>query len=184
MPTSQTNGAAILFHGAGGGTEAAVLLAVRDALLDIGVLVVRLDQPYVVAGRRAPAPSRHLDEVALLAVEKHGGEPLLLVGKSSGARVACRIATAAGAYGVVALGFPLHPPGRPEKTRAPELNAAGVPVLVLQGAKDAFGTPEQVRAVAGQHVTVHEIPGDHAIRTKAALAACADAAVAFAQSST
>ncbi|HVF06678.1 MAG TPA: alpha/beta family hydrolase [Frankiaceae bacterium] len=171
VPDGQTNGVALLFHGAGGDSGAAALLAVRDALLDAGWRVARLDQPYVVAGRRVPAPAPRLDEVALLAVARvrQEGVPLLLAGKSSGARVGCRIATAAGAAGVVALGFPLHPPGRPEKSRAPELNAAGVPVLVLQGTRDTFGGPDDVRAVAGRHVTVHEVAGgDHSFRARKA----------------
>ena len=171
FPPGQTNGVAVLFHGAGGDSDATVLLAVRDALLAAGWRVARLDQPYAVAGRRVPAPAPQLDEVALRAVAavRRKGEPLLLGGKSSGARVACRIATAAGAAGVVALGFPLHPPGRPERTRAPELNAAGVPVLVLQGTRDAFGGPDDVGAVAGPHVTVREVAGgDHSFRTRKA----------------
>lgn len=185
-PTSQTNGAALLFHGAGGNMDAPVLLAVRDALVAAGWRVARLDQPYVVAGRRAPAPAAHLDEAALavLGELRDPAETLLLVGKSSGARVACRIAQAAAAAAVVALGFPLRPPGRPEKTRAPELNAAGVPVLVLQGARDAFGPPAEVEAVAGRGVKVSEVPGDHSMRTKAAIAEAAAATVAFAQART
>lgn len=183
-PPGQTNGTALVFHGAGGNMDQPVLLAVRDALVGIGFRVVRLDQPYVVAGRRAPAPAHHLDEVALLVAAEVRGEPFLLVGKSSGARVACRIATAAGAAGVVALGFPLHPPGRPEKTRAPELNAAGVPVLVLQGERDAFGTPAGVKAVAKRGVKVSEVPGDHGMRTKAAVEAAVAGTVAFAQART
>lgn len=169
FPDGQTNGVALLFHGAGGDSNAAALLAVRDALLVAGWRVARLDQPYVVAGRRIPAPAPRLDEVARLAVGevRQAGVPLLLAGKSSGARVACRIATTAGAAGVLALGFPLHPPGRPEKSRAPELNASGVPVLVLQGTRDTFGGPDDVRAVAGAHVAVHEVSGgDHSFRAR------------------
>lgn len=180
----QTNGTALLFHGAGGTMDAPVLLAVREALLDHGWRVARLDQPYVVAGRRAPAPAHHLDEVALLVAAEVRTETLLLVGKSSGARVACRTALAAGAHGVVALGFPLHPPGRPEKTRAPELNAAGVPVLVCQGERDAFGTPADVKSVAKRGVKVSAVPGDHGMRTKAAIAAAVALTVAWAQART
>ena len=154
----QTRGTALLFHGAGGDSNAAVLVAVRDALLATGWDVVRLDQPYRVAGRRAPDPAHLLDAVALQVAATLRG-PLLLGGKSSGARVACRIAKEAGAVGVVALGFPLHPPGRPERSRAPELLGAGVPVLVVQGSRDTFGTAEDLRAIHGD---VHEVAGgDH-----------------------
>ena len=169
VPTVQTNGTALLFHGAGGDMNAAVLLAVRDALLGAGWRVARYDQPYRVAGRRLPPLPARLDEAALAAVEAVREGPLLLMGKSSGARVACRIATAAGAKGAVALGFPLHPPGRPEKTRAAELNAAGVPVLVLQGERDTFGSPDEVRAVAGRGVEVCPIEGgDHSFGARRA----------------
>jgi hypothetical protein len=167
---SETNGTALLFHGAGGDMNAAVLLAVRDALLAGGWRVVRLDQPYRVAGRRAPAPAPQLDEVALLVAASFGG-PLLLAGKSSGARVACRTARAAGAAGVVALGFPLYPPGRPDKSRADELTGAGVPVLVLQGGRDTFGTPDEVRAAVGKRrgFTVREVVGgDHSFNARRA----------------
>jgi predicted alpha/beta-hydrolase family hydrolase len=160
-PPTPTNGTALLFHGAGGDMNAAVLLAVRDALLSAGWAVARLDQPYRVAGRRLPAPAPQLDEVALLVAGHVRDGRLLLVGKSSGARVACRVAREAGGEGVVALGFPLHPPGRPEKSRAAELAGAGVPVLVLQGTRDTFGSPEEVRE-AVPHAEVVEIAGgDH-----------------------
>jgi predicted alpha/beta-hydrolase family hydrolase len=177
------NGTALLFHGAGGGMDAPVLLAVRDVLLHIGWHVARLDQPYRVAGRRAPAPAHHLDEVALLAVDalRPDGR-LLLGGKSSGARVACRIATGAHAYAVVAFGFPLHPPGRPERSRAAELTGAGVPVHVIQGERDAFGTPAELRAV---HTDVYVLAGaDHALSSKRHVAEVAAETARWVQAST
>lgn len=167
---SETNGTALLFHGAGGDMNAAVLLAVRDALVAGRWTVARLDQPYRVAGRRAPAPAPQLDEVALLVAASLRG-PLLLVGKSSGARVACRIARATDAVGVVALGFPLHPPGPPDKSRAAELTGAGVPVLVLQGGRDTFGTPAEIRETVGKRrgFTVREVVGgDHSFNARRA----------------
>ncbi|HEU0129525.1 MAG TPA: alpha/beta family hydrolase [Mycobacteriales bacterium] len=179
-----TNGVALMFHGAGGDTDSKVIVAVRDALLADGWAVARLDQPYVVAGRRAPAPAPHLDEVALLAAERVRGDgPLLLAGKSSGARVACRTATAAGAWGVVALGFPLHPPGRPEKSRAEELRNAGVPVLVLQGSRDAFGTPAEVRAAVGRKrgIVLREVAGGDHSYARADLGAVAARAAEWAR---
>ncbi len=192
QPAKRVKGTALLFHGAGGDTTAPVLLAVRDALLADGWTVARLDQPYRVAGRRAPAPAPQLDAVALLAVQAvRGNGPLLLAGKSSGARVACRIAAAARAAGAVALGFPLHPPGRPERSRAAELLGAGVPVLVVQGTRDPFGSPADVRAVGG--ATVHEIVGgDHSFVARKAdarttadcLAEVAVVAAAWAQART
>ncbi|MFJ6198319.1 alpha/beta family hydrolase [Micromonospora sp. NPDC092111] len=134
----------VLGHGAGGDVDAPDLLALRDAALGARVVVARVTQPYRVAGRRAPAPAGHLDEAwtAVLAVlrARHPGVPLLVGGRSSGARVACRTATEVGAVGVVALAFPLHPPGRPERSRAGELST-GLPTLVVNGDRDPFGVP-------------------------------------------
>ncbi|MEV4492440.1 alpha/beta family hydrolase [Micromonospora coxensis] len=134
----------VLGHGAGGDVDAPDLVAVRDAVVGAGVAVARVTQPYRVAGRRAPAPAGHLDEAwtAVLSVlrGRFPGVPLLVGGRSSGARVACRSATTVGAAGVVALAFPLHPPGRPERSRAAELST-GLPTLVVNGDRDPFGVP-------------------------------------------
>jgi predicted alpha/beta-hydrolase family hydrolase len=132
----------VLGHGAGGGVDAPDLIAVHDAAVAAGVRVALVTQPYRVAGRRAPAPAAQLDE-AWTAVARQIGVPdlpLIVGGRSSGARVACRTATALGAAGVLCLAFPLHPPGKPEKTRADEL-PADLPTLVLNGDRDPFGVP-------------------------------------------
>ncbi|MDG4762204.1 alpha/beta family hydrolase [Micromonospora sp. WMMD710] len=141
----------VLGHGAGGSVDAPDLLAVRDAAVSAGLAVIRVTQPYRVAGRRAPAPAGHLDEAwtAVLAAvrDRHPGTGTLVVGgRSSGARVACRTAHAVGAAGVVALAFPLHPPGRPERSRAAELDT-GLPTLVVNGDRDPFGVPQPGPAV-------------------------------------
>lgn len=186
----------VLGHGAGGDTTAPAVVAVADALAAAGVAVARVDQPYRVAGRRTPAPAPQLDEamlavVAVLRTERAlAGRPLVLGGKSSGARVACRVAGATGAVGVVALGFPLHPPGAPERSRVGELLGAGCPALVCQGSRDAFGTPYDVIAAIDRApaVTVHPVEGgDHSFvarrsagRTTAeCLAEVADVVVAW-----
>ncbi|MER5333340.1 alpha/beta family hydrolase [Micromonospora sp. NPDC002717] len=150
LPAGPPTAVLALGHGAGGDVDAPDLLALRDAAAGAGLVVARVTQPYRVAGRRAPAPAGHLDEAwtAVLAVlrERHPGVPLLVGGRSSGARVACRTARAVGAAGVVALAFPLHPPGRPERSRASEL-ATGLPTLVVNGDRDPFGVPEPGPAV-------------------------------------
>jgi uncharacterized protein len=132
----------LLGHGAGGGIGARDLEALAVGLPGRGITVVRVEQPWHVAGRRVAAPPSTLD-VAWSAVlgELDISGPLVVGGRSAGARVACRTAAATGAIGVVALAFPLHPPGRPEKSRLPELIGAGVPTLVVQGERDAFGGP-------------------------------------------
>jgi predicted alpha/beta-hydrolase family hydrolase len=137
-----------LGHGAGGGVDAPDLVAVREAATAAGVRVVLVTQPYRMAGRRAPAPAGQLDEAWTAVIERIvvPEMPLIFGGRSSGARVACRTATTLGAAGVLALAFPLHPPGRPEKSRAEEL-PADLPTLVLNGDRDPFGVPEPVGRV-------------------------------------
>ena len=138
----------VLGHGAGGDVDAPDRTGVHDAAVAAGVRVALVTQPYRMAGRRAPAPIGQLDEawtavIGALAVPEL---PLIFGGRSSGARVACRTATDLGAAGVLALAFPLHPPGKPEKSRAGELPTA-VPTLVLNGDRDPFGVPEPTPAV-------------------------------------
>ncbi|MEV4626038.1 alpha/beta family hydrolase [Micromonospora sp. NPDC049523] len=141
----------MLGHGAGGGVDAPDLIALRDQAGASGVFVARITQPYRVAGRRAPAPAGHLDEawaaVAAVLADRYPGLPLVVGGRSSGARVACRTAVATGAVGIVALAFPLHPPGRPERSRAAEL-LTGLPTLVLNGDRDPFGVPPVTAGVS------------------------------------
>jgi uncharacterized protein len=154
-------GALVLGHGAGGGVAARDLSKAAAVAGAAGMRVALVEQPYRVAGRRSPAPAAQLD-AAWLAVVAHlrAGElrdlPLVVGGRSSGARVACRTAAEAGAVAVLCLAFPVHPPGRPDKTRLPELDAVAVPTLVVQGAADPFGMPppaanREVVTVAGNH---------------------------------
>jgi len=142
----------LLTHGSAGGVDAPDLLAVRDAALAAGGAVARVTQPFRLAGRRAPGSAVRQDEAWLDVVEAVRGElggavPLAQGGRSNGARVVCRTAVAAGARAVVALAFPTHPPGKPERSRLEELRAAadaGIPVLVINGDRDPFGVPEAV----------------------------------------
>lgn len=131
-------------HGAGAGVDTADLEALADQLPGRGITVVRFEQPWKVAGRKIAGPPASLD-VALTAAAA-GVErtvPLIVAGRSAGARSAARTASALGAAGLLALAFPLHPPGKPERSRLPELLDAGVPTRVIQGERDAFGRPEE-----------------------------------------
>src|SRR6516165_8951381 len=135
-----------LTHGAGGTVEAADLLAARDAALKLGGLVVRVTQPYRVRGARAPGSAVRQDaawvEIVTALRELAPGAPLVQGGRSNGARVACRTAAAVGARAVVALAFPLRPPGSAGQSRVAELHAArsgGAAVLVVNGERDPFG---------------------------------------------
>jgi uncharacterized protein len=158
-----------LGHGAGGDVTAPDLVAVRKAVVPLGVAVAMITQPYRVAGRRAPAPAAQLDTAwtaALATLPRSPTVPLLVGGRSSGARVACRTATAVGASGIVALAFPVHPPGRPERSRLPELDT-GLPTLVVSGERDPFGIPPEA---PGRRVVI--VPGAvHSLRDTAAVAA-------------
>jgi predicted alpha/beta-hydrolase family hydrolase len=158
----------VLGHGAGGGVTAPDLGTATKVAQEAGLSVVLVEQPYRVAGRRSPAPAKQLD-AAWIAVVEHlrGDVPLLVGGRSAGARVACRTAAETGATGVVCLAFPVHPPGRPEKSRLSELDAVEVPVLVVQGGRDPFGMPPD-----GPNRTVAVVAGDHGLKSdRAALAA-------------
>jgi len=165
----QAVGGLVLGHGAGGGVAAPDLVAVADAAIAAQVSVGLVEPPYRVAGRRAPAPARQLDIVWTALVEhlresELAGLPLVVGGRSLGARVACRTAEATGAVGVLCLAFPLRPPrragGEPAPSRLSELDAVRVPLLVVQGENDRFGMPP-----AGALRTVVQVPGDHALKT-------------------
>jgi predicted alpha/beta-hydrolase family hydrolase len=165
------HGLAVLGHGAGGGIEAADLVAVTDALTTAGWEVARVEQPYRVKGRRAPEAAPRLDAAWLAVVAALRGrtrDALVVGGRSSGARVACRTAAEVGAAAVVALSFPLHPPGKPEKTRVDELASVIVPVLVIQGDRDPFGNEAELRSALGRDPgsppVIVSVPGDHSLR--------------------
>lgn len=162
-PVQDARGILLLGHGAGGGFGAPDLRAATAAALAIGAHVAHVEQPYRVAGRRAPAPAAQLDAAWLAVVAQLRvalpGLPLVVGGRSSGARVACRTASAAGAVAVLCLAFPVHPPGRPEKDRLAELAAPTVPVLVVQGERDPFGRPP---AAPGREIVL--LTGDHSLK--------------------
>jgi predicted alpha/beta-hydrolase family hydrolase len=167
-PGRQPRAGLVLGHGAGGGVGAPDLVAVTEVALAEGVSVALVEQPYRVAGRRTPAPASRLDAawvavVARLRERELRGLPLLVGGRSLGARVTCRTAGLTGAVAVVCLAFPLRPPRRagatPAPSRLPELEAVRVPTLVVQGARDPFGIPP-----ASAERTVIEVAGDHSLK--------------------
>jgi hypothetical protein len=162
-PADKPVAALILGHGAAGGVEARDLVAVTDVAVEAGISVALVEQPYRVAGRRSSPSAERLDQ-AWTAVGEHlrdgelSGLPIVVGGRSAGARVACRTAADTGAVAVLCLAFPLHPPGRPEKTRQAELDAVSLPTLVVQGEKDPFGSPR-----AGSNHTVVKVAGNHSL---------------------
>jgi predicted alpha/beta-hydrolase family hydrolase len=158
--------ALILGHGAAGGVGTPDLEATTQAAVAERVTVALVEQPYRVAGRRSPARAPQLDAAWIAVVdqlrsETLSGLPLLVGGRSLGARVACRTASETGAIGVVCLAFPLQPRRRsqPAPSRLPELDAVEVPTLVVQGERDPFGMPP-----AGAKRTVVQVAGDHGLK--------------------
>jgi len=165
------SGALVLGHGAGGGVQSADLVGATEAARSAGLSVALVEQPYRVAGRRSPAPASQLDAawIAVVSQLRDGplsGLDLVTGGRSSGARVACRTAAETESVAVLCLAFPLHPPGRPEKSRLSELDGLRVPTLVVQGESDPFGTPPP-----GPNRTVTRVPGTHSLRSSATIAA-------------
>jgi predicted alpha/beta-hydrolase family hydrolase len=155
----------LLGHGAGGSVDAPDLMAARKAAVSAGVNVVRVTQPYRVAGRRGMPPHPTLEEpwldVAAVLAARYPALPQIFGGRSAGARVACRTAGTGGAIAVICLAYPVQPPGRPEVSRMDELNDVRVPVLVVQGDRDAFGMPPPRRR--GRTLVVAE-GADHSLK--------------------
>lgn len=158
-----------LGHGAGGSVDAPDLTAVRDAALEEGVSVALVEQPYRAAGRRSSPAAKQLDAAWIAVMERLAKRelknlPLVAGGRSAGARVACRTASATNAAAVLCLAFPLRPPRRKTATedppsRLPELEAVTVPTLIVQGERDRFGMPEP-----GEGREVVRVPGDHGLK--------------------
>jgi predicted alpha/beta-hydrolase family hydrolase len=155
----------LLSHGAGGGVCSRDLQALAAHLPRNGVTVVLFDQPWVVAGRRVATPPATLDDGLRAAAGRlRPTTPLVVGGRSAGARSAARCASELGAAGCLALAFPLHPPGKPEKSRLDELAGADVPTLVVQGERDTFGRPEEFPDGL-HHVDMAVVPGgDHGFK--------------------
>lgn len=159
----------VLCHGAGRGIDSPDLVVLAGALPREGITVFRIEQPWVVAGKKvAPRPAT-LDVATVACLDAiRVRTQLVLGGRSAGARSACRLAKPMGAVGCLALSFPLHPPGRPESTRLPELLGAGVPTFVIQGERDVFGSPAEFPV--GTHVmTVPDADHGFAVPKRAAL---------------
>lgn len=155
----------LLGHGAGNGIEARDLEALAHYLPRNGVSVVRFEQPWRRAGRKVATAPATLDEALVAASDRlRVRTPLIVGGRSAGARSAARCARRMGARGCLALAFPLHPPGRPEKSRREELHSAGVPLMIIQGERDTMGRPDEFPG----DLDLTVVPGaDHGFRVPA-----------------
>lgn len=170
----RARGTVVLSHGAGGGLAALDLTLSAEVLTSHGWTVVLVEQPWLVAGRRVAGPPSTLDAAwvpvveALLAGRGRLPRPLVVGGRSAGARVACRTAEALAADAGLLLSFPLHPPGRPDRLRADELALAPSPSAIIQGTRDPFGTPGELTAYLAPGSTVLEVPGTHSFPASSA----------------
>jgi len=165
-PAESPRAALVLMHGAGAGVDGPDLVATTEVAVAEGVSVALVEQPYRVAGRKAPAPPAQLDAAWAAVIEylragDLAGLPLIVGGRSLGARVACRSAESTGAIAVLCLAFPVHAPGQtdPAKSRLSELDAVTVPTLVVQGKSDPFGMPPP-----GPNREVVQVEGDHGLK--------------------
>ncbi|HJZ71818.1 MAG TPA: alpha/beta fold hydrolase [Vicinamibacterales bacterium] len=169
--------ALILAHGAGAGQRSAFMVDFATALSDMGVDVVTFNFPYTEQRRKIPdrAPvleSCYRDVITATRAELESGRRALFVGgKSMGGRIATQVAAADGTLpitGLVLLGYPLHPPGKVTERRDKHLPSVGRPMLFVQGARDAFGTPEELSAILPAlqpKATLHAVPqGDHSFK--------------------
>lgn len=165
----------VLGHGAGAGMDHPFMAGFSRAISDEGVATLRFNFPYIERGRRSPDSERVLREAWLgafdAAVARSDGKAVLAGGKSLGGRIASMcVAGGMPAAGLVFLGYPLHPPGKPERIRDEHLDRIQVPMLFLHGTGDPFATPELLRKVIAKLGTrAEDVPvegGDHSFNVR------------------
>ena len=165
--------ALVVAHGAGGGQKTAFMVRTAEGLAARGIVAATFDFPYMSAGKRVPDKAPVLEAAWRVAIdsarERMPGVPLFIGGKSMGGRIASHVASQGcpGLAGLVFLGYPLHPPGKPDPRRDAHLPAIAEPMLFVQGSRDAFGTSAEIRALVPklQRATLHEVPGgDHSFK--------------------
>lgn len=166
----------VLAHGAGAPMNTAWMNTVARGIAGDDVRVARFEFPYMRArrdtGRRGGAPDREpvlRDAWKEVVGRLGGGGRLVIGGKSMGGRIASMVADEVGARGLVCLGYPFHPPGRPDKLRTKHLETLETPALVVQGTRDAFGTVEDVSGYdLSPRIQIHWIEdGDHSFKPRA-----------------
>jgi predicted alpha/beta-hydrolase family hydrolase len=179
----------VVAHGAGAGMESPFLAGFSRAIADAGVATMRFNFPYIERGRRSPDTERVLREAWLAAFDAATADadrPVLVGGKSLGGRIASMcVADGMPAAGLVFLGYPLHPPGKPERIRDEHLYGVEVPMLFLQGTADSLARPELVAKVVerlAERATLEEIEsGDHSFRVKGRRADAAEIGAGLAE---
>jgi predicted alpha/beta-hydrolase family hydrolase len=172
-PSAAPSACFVLAHGAGAGQSSPFMTAFARGMAERGITTATFDFPYMTARRKVPDPARvleaHWRRVIDAARSGLPALPLFIGGKSMGGRIASQVA--AGAHsavaGLVFLGYPLHPPGRPDKPRDAHLPRISEPMLFVQGTRDTFGTVSEIRALLPRlpNATLHEVAGgDHSFK--------------------
>jgi predicted alpha/beta-hydrolase family hydrolase len=174
-PSASDEGALVLAHGAGAGMHSPFMEAFAEGLAERGIAVCRFEFPYMremaASGRRRPPdPEPVLRRCWSEVVHRMDGRPLIIGGKSLGGRIASLIADGSGAAGLVCLGYPFHPPARPDRTRTAHLAELRTPALICQGTRDPFGSFTEVGGYdLSSAITIHWLAdGDHSLKPRRA----------------
>ena len=179
--------ALVVGHGAGAGQNSPFMVRTALGLAARGIVMATFDFPYITAGRRVPDRAPVLEQAWREAIgqarQEIAGVPLFIGGKSMGGRISSHVAAQGieGLSGLIFLGYPLHPPGKPEQRRDAHLPAVREPMLFLQGTRDAFGTADEIRQLLPklQRATLHEVAGgDHSFKVSGRGAPKPDAVLA------
>lgn len=172
-PVDSPAAAMVVAHGAGAGQASPFMVRTASGLAERGVIAATFDFAYIAAGKHVPdrpdGLERRWRDAIAEARATFAGLPLYIGGKSMGGRIATHVAAenSDGIAGVVLLGYPLHPPGKPEQRRDAHLPSVAAPMLFVQGSRDAFGTADEIRALLPrlQRATLHEVNGgDHSFK--------------------
>ena len=171
--SSSASAALVVGHGAGAGQNSPFMVRTAEGLAARGIATATFDFPYMTARRSVPDRPPVLEQAWRDAIQQARSElgalPLFIGGKSMGGRISSQVAAQGeeGLAGLVFLGYPLHPPGKPEQRRDAHLPAIAAPMLFVQGTRDAFGTADEIRALLPklQRATLHEVTGgDHSFK--------------------
>ncbi len=170
--SSRASHTVVLAHGAGAPMDSPFMNTFAEGLVERGIRSVRFEFPYMEARRRGlrpgPNPTKVLTETWCAVINKLGSRGLIIGGKSMGGRIASMVADEAGVSGLICLGYPFHPPGRPNKLRISHLYRLNTPTLILQGTRDPFGTPDEVRLYElSPDISIHWLEdGDHSFKPR------------------
>jgi predicted alpha/beta-hydrolase family hydrolase len=177
-PSDRAAAGLVLGHGAGAGQRSGFMVEAGRQLSSRGIVVATFDFPYIAAGRKSPDKAPVLEEAWRSAIKEARAHdalaalPLFIGGKSMGGRISSHVAAQGveGVSGLVFLGYPLHPPGRPQQRRDAHLPAIAQPMLFVQGSRDEFGTAAEIRELLPrlnpQAQLFEVVDGDHSFKVR------------------